>query len=341
MASLFADVSSYQPDTAAYFQAMAKQGVRGVVVKLTEGSADGTAYRNPLAGNQIHNALAAGLRVSAYHFALYTGTQDARNEADWFAGTAKQLGLGTGTVMVADVEAPSIANLGTYANTQAFLQRLNELGYTSNAVYGAASWFWADKLPPHNIWVANYGVSQPGVSNATAWQYTSGYNVAGVTTDMSYDYTGLFTNAASKPVSAPTDKYNIITAAGGYNSVYQDGYQHGGTTSKFAEGSRWKAFGITPIDDLPYYCLGGSEWYPQYGTVLNNICQINYKDGYGVEALDASGKRVSGSNTKFKAGTRWAAAKYLTNVHGSWCYQVSKTEYIPIQYAVGSGRIYS
>ncbi|MFT9039453.1 GH25 family lysozyme [Schleiferilactobacillus harbinensis] len=341
MANLFADVSSYQPDTPAYFAAMAKQGVRGVVVKLTEGSADGTAYRNPLAANQIHNALAAGLHVSAYHFALYTGTQDARNEADWFAGTAKQLGLGTGTVMVADVEAPSIANLGTYANTQAFLQRLNELGYTSNAVYGAASWFWANKLPIHNIWVANYGVSQPGVANATAWQYTSGYNVAGVTTDMSYDYTGLFTSATSKPVSAPTDKYNIITAAGGYNSVYQDGYQHGGTTSKFSEGSRWKAFGITPIGNLPYYCLGGSEWYPQYGTLLNNICQINYKDSYGVEALDASGKRVSGSNAKFKAGTRWAAAKYLTNVHGTWCYQVSKTEFIPVQYAVGSGRIYS
>ena len=77
----FIDVSSYKPDTVAFFQAAKNQGALGVVVKLTEGSEDGSAYVNPRAATQIRNALAVGLRVSCYHFARYTSVADAQNEA--------------------------------------------------------------------------------------------------------------------------------------------------------------------------------------------------------------------------------------------------------------------
>lgn len=58
---LMADVSSYQPDTKEFFQALKDKGVKAVVVKITEGSNPGSAYVNPKANNQIKNARAAGL----------------------------------------------------------------------------------------------------------------------------------------------------------------------------------------------------------------------------------------------------------------------------------------
>lgn len=53
---LVADISSYQPNEPAFFQALKNQGVRAVIVKITQGSADGDAYINPKAKAQITNA---------------------------------------------------------------------------------------------------------------------------------------------------------------------------------------------------------------------------------------------------------------------------------------------
>lgn len=38
---LVADISNYQPDEPAFFQALKNQGVKAVIVKITQGSADG------------------------------------------------------------------------------------------------------------------------------------------------------------------------------------------------------------------------------------------------------------------------------------------------------------
>ena len=69
-----------------------------------------------------------------------------------------------------------------------------------------ASWFWqgrlnAAQLIAKNKWVANYGVSQPGVDNVGLWQFTSTYNIAGNEVDMSYDFSGFYTNANVTPES--------------------------------------------------------------------------------------------------------------------------------------------
>ncbi|GAF41785.1 lyzozyme M1 [Agrilactobacillus composti DSM 18527 = JCM 14202] len=189
MANLFADVSSYQPDELTYIKDL---GAMGVVVKATQGSADGTNYKNPKALNQTQSALKAGLQTHLYHYALYTGQQDAYNEADFFDSYAKELGFDGDCVMVVDVEDPGIAQTAVFDNTVAFLQRLRDLGWAKLAVYSMASWFLQDKLPTDDaIWVASYDVAQSGVDGATAWQFTNSYN--GLPLDMSYDYTGLFT----------------------------------------------------------------------------------------------------------------------------------------------------
>lgn len=61
----FIDISSHNGNiSVANFQKMKGYGVTGVVVKLTEA----TSYTNPYAQSQINNAMAAGMKVSAYHY---------------------------------------------------------------------------------------------------------------------------------------------------------------------------------------------------------------------------------------------------------------------------------
>ncbi|MCI2172371.1 peptidoglycan amidohydrolase family protein [Schleiferilactobacillus perolens] len=180
-----------------------------------------------------------------------------------------------------------------------------------------------------NIIHCNYAHNGVSINNHDAYWAADGcpYFYA-------YRYEGVQTSVQ------PVD-FNVITALGGYNSVWADGYQHQSTHSKFTYQSQWRSCGIVAINSLPYYQLSSSEWYPQYATTLANICQINYKNGVGVLAVDRNGKQIAGSNAKFKAGTRWKCSKYLTSIKGQWYYQVSPSEFIPLRYAVGCGIKYN
>lgn len=205
MANLVMDVSSHQPDTISFFQAAKNAGVKAVIVKLTQGSADGDAYVNPKAQAQINNARSVGLLVHGYHYARFNGNQDARNEAKWFTDHAKQFGLGPESVLALDIEDKANAKYAT-SDANAFLQAVKDAGYPKVDIYSMASWFWqgrlnAAQLIAKNKWVANYGVSQPGVDNVGTWQFSSNYNIAGNGVDMSYDFSGFYTNAATSPES--------------------------------------------------------------------------------------------------------------------------------------------
>lgn len=220
MANLVMDVSGYQPDTISFFQAAKNAGVKAVIVKLTQGSADGDAYVNPKAQAQINNARSVGLLVHGYHYARFNGNQDARNEAAWFVDHAKKFGLGPESVLALDIEDKANAKYAT-SDANAFLQAVKDAGYPKVDIYSMASWFWSGRLNAaqliaKNKWVANYDVSQPGVDNVGTWQWTDKYKIAGTGVDMSYDFSGFYTNAdtsanepkpvtpAPKPVSKET-----------------------------------------------------------------------------------------------------------------------------------------
>lgn len=199
MANLVMDISSYQPDTISFFQAAKNAGVKAVIVKLTQGSADGDAYVNPKVQAQINNARSVGLLVHGYHYARFNGNQDARNEAKWFTDHAKQFGLGPESVLALDIEDKANAKYAT-SDANAFLQAVKDAGYPKVDIYSMASWFWSGRLNAaqliaKNKWVANYGVSQPGVDNVGTWQWTDNYKIAGTGVDMSYDFNGFYTNA--------------------------------------------------------------------------------------------------------------------------------------------------
>lgn len=192
MRNLFIDVSSHQPDDLAMFTKLANLGVKGAVVKLTEGSNPGSAYQNPKAANQLAHAQQAGMKVSAYHFARYTSVADAQAEADWFIKVARQLKLPKTTPMIIDAEVHSAPDYT--AATKAFIQRVHQLDFSTTGIYAMKSFFTTNVLDPKqftNKWVAGFGVTDLGINDAIAWQFSDRWH--GLNQDISYDFTGLFT----------------------------------------------------------------------------------------------------------------------------------------------------
>lgn len=209
----FIDVASYQPDSLAYFQAAKKLGIKTVIVKLTEGGT-GTKYVNPKATNQIKNAKAAGLIVHTYHFLKATSDNDARGECRYYIQQAKARGIGASSIMAIDVEADNLttnkAALTSYINS--FTDELHKQGYPNVAIYSNTSWFNyridRSKTIARSFWCAAYEVSQPGISDAAAWQYSSELLINGHKTDVSYDFTGFYTGGAKSTATKPAPAVN-------------------------------------------------------------------------------------------------------------------------------------
>lgn len=210
----FVDVSSHNGTISVDdYRDLIRQGVSGVVVKLTEG----TSYTNPYAAMQIANAQAAGLKVSAYHYSHFSSPATAQAEAAYFVAAAKKLGLGTNTVMVNDIEDKDSRVASINENMKAWEAAMKRLGYTNLIHYAGASWIDANNLGYSgsiktgqfglsNFWVAQYpyvnGMSADQArlmgyyALAAAWQFTSkAALLSGHSNfDMNLDYTGRFTN---------------------------------------------------------------------------------------------------------------------------------------------------
>ena len=216
----FIDVSSHNGEISIDdYRALARQGVGGVVVKLTED----TWYNNPKAPSQVRNAQIAGLQVSTYHFSRYTTEEEARAEARFYIQAAQKLNLPKSTVMVNDFEdSKMLPNINR--NTQAWVNEMRKHGYNNLMFYTSASWLDENNLGYRgpvstsqfgieNFWVAQYPSSTLTATSAKnmrynaktgAWQFTATANLlpGKHVFDHSVDYTGRFTANASAGVDA-------------------------------------------------------------------------------------------------------------------------------------------
>lgn len=302
--NLFIDVSGYQEDSVAYFQRAKDQGVMGVVVKLTEGSEDGSAYVNPRAEAQIRNATTVGLRVSCYHFARYTSNADAQNEARFFVKIAKQYGITSDTRMVDDAEVHSVADYNSA--TAAFLNEVKALGYANVGLYSMKSFFTSGILNSHGfgeakIWDAGYGITDLGIDNAAAWQWTD--NGLGMNVDTSYDFDGAFTVGSSNPGTVPstpipapqpvehvghpaTGTYTVQSGdtlsdiAAKFGTTYQNlaAINGIGDPNQIFPGQVLKVTG-TASQESTYYVQAGdtlSSIATKFGTTVSNLVSINH-----------------------------------------------------------------
>ena len=211
----FIDVSSHNGDISVdEYRALARQGVGGVVVKLTED----TWYNNPKAPSQVRNAQIASLQVSTYHFSRYTTEEEARAEARFYIQAAQKLNLPKSTVMVNDFEDSNmLPNINR--NTQAWVNEMRKHGYNNLMFYTSASWLDENNLGYRgpvstsqfgieNFWVAQYPSSSLTATSAKnmrynaktgAWQFSATANLlpGKHVFDQSVDYTGRFTANAS------------------------------------------------------------------------------------------------------------------------------------------------
>ncbi len=216
----FIDVSSHNGDISVDdYRALARQGVGGVVVKLTED----TWYNNPKAPSQVRNAQIAGLQVSTYHFSRYTTEEEARAEARFYIQAAQKLNLPKSAVMVNDFEdSKMLPNINR--NTQAWVNEMRKHGYNNLMFYTSASWLDENNLGYRgpvstsqfgieNFWVAQYPSSTLTATSAKnmrynaktgAWQFSATANLlpGKHVFDHSVDYTGRFTANASAEVDA-------------------------------------------------------------------------------------------------------------------------------------------
>ena len=216
----FIDVSSHNGEISVDdYRALARQGVGGVVVKLTED----TWYNNPKAPSQVRNAQIAGLQVSTYHFSRYTTEEEARAEARFYIQAAQKLNLPKSTVMVNDFEdSKMLPNINR--NTQAWVNEMRKHGNNNLMFYTSASWLDENNLGYRgpvstsqfgieNFWVAQYPSSTLTATSAKnmrynaktgAWQFSATANLlpGKHVFDHSVDYTGRFTANASAEVDA-------------------------------------------------------------------------------------------------------------------------------------------
>lgn len=190
----FIDLSSNNGSQAqSWYDSLYQSGVKGLMIKLTEGSAAGSAYLNPLFDEQKSRGIAAKMKfIGAYHYFLAVSVSDAQAEAQWFLSKLKAKGIPTSAVVSCDVEDGSLTKdkAALTAEVDAFYKVLTDAGYTNTCDYSSASWF-SSRFDSHAKykWVASWGASSRP-AGVDAWQYTDKYN--GAILDCSYSYNQIF-----------------------------------------------------------------------------------------------------------------------------------------------------
>ena len=192
--SKFIDLSSNNgSQNQAWYDSLYQSGVKGLMIKLTEGAAAGSAYLNPLFDEQKSRGITAKMKfIGAYHYFLAVSVSDAQAEAQWFLSKLRAKGIPTSAVVSCDVEDGSLTKdkAALTAEVDAFYKVLTDAGYTNTCDYSSASWF-SSRFDSHAKykWVASWGASsKPAI--ADAWQYTDKYN--GASLDCSYSYNQIF-----------------------------------------------------------------------------------------------------------------------------------------------------
>jgi lysozyme len=147
--------------------AVAASGVKGVMIKATEG----IGYIDPLFIQNVLGAHAAGLEVGFYHFARPETPNTAMQEAEYFL--AKVADIPATLPYALDVEGEA-ADLGPSRLTDwchEWLETVEQRTGHRCMVYSGASFarsYLGGKLARWPLWIAHYGVNQP-MANGT-WE---------------------------------------------------------------------------------------------------------------------------------------------------------------------------
>ena len=200
------DVSSWQGNIN--FSSVKNSGIDIVYIK----SSEGRNYIDPYFERNYQNAKANGLKVGFYHYVTARNVEQAREQANFFArvisGKEPDCRLAMdfesfGNLSVNQINEISKAFLETLQNTTN-----KEVLIYSNS-YSARTIFSRD-LAIYPLWVANYGVSEPGGNDKwdtwVGWQYTSTGRVSGISGNVDRDqFTDGVLLSSTSPIPTPEE----------------------------------------------------------------------------------------------------------------------------------------
>lgn len=275
------DISSHQ-ENKINFKSLYSQGIRGVIVKLTEG----TTYKNPFAEVQIANAREAGMVISVYHWLSNGNTAIA--EANFFMSEANRLGLPKSTVMVCDVEDSklSIDVVDLTDKINLFFTTLKNAGFGNVDIYANTYWLKSrintPKLIAKNIWNANYpSVPVEPDYPCGLWQFTDAYRFDGhpFNIDANIDYNGFYTNKQNvtikpnptpeKPVQPSTKTYTVQSG----DTLSEIAQKFGMSTNALASLNGISNPNVISIGQVLKVTGGARVYTVQSGDALSVIAQ--------------------------------------------------------------------
>ena len=174
------DVSSWQG--TINFEQVKNAGIDIVYIK----SSEGRSYIDPYFERNYQNAKANGLKVGFYHYVTARSVEQAQEQANFFARVIS--GKEPDCKLAMDFE--SFGNLSVNQINEiskAFLETLQNVTNKEVLIYSnsySARTIFSRDLTIYPLWVANYGVSEPGGNDKwdtwVGWQYTSTGRVSGI-----------------------------------------------------------------------------------------------------------------------------------------------------------------
>lgn len=163
----------YHGDAISDWQKLKAAGIRGILLKATQGSTG----RDPLYKERVADAKANGFLVGAYHF--LTVNASAQGQADNFLDVVRPQ-TGDGILLAVDHETLN-GRGASLAQLKGFLQIVGEktgrtpIIYSGNLIKEQLAGKADPFLSGHPLWLCEYGphaVLPPGWSGFWLWQFT-------------------------------------------------------------------------------------------------------------------------------------------------------------------------
>ena len=241
------DVSSWQGNIN--FAQVKNAGIDIVYIK----SSEGVSYIDPYFERNYQNAKANGLKVGFYHYVTARTVEEARNQANFFAKVIS--GKEPHSKLAMDFE--SFGNLSVNQINEiskVFLETLQNATNKEVLIYSnsyTARTILSSDLAIYPLWVANYGVSEPGGNDKwntwVGWQYTSTGRVTGISGNVDRDkFTDGVLLSNTSPIPTPDSPSTPDKPIENGTIIYT--VKSGDTLSKIAR---------------------------EYGTTVNNIVSLN------------------------------------------------------------------
>lgn len=172
------DVSHWQG--AIRWGEVAKADVKFVFIKATEG----TNYSKlSYFKENAPQALAAGLKVGAYHYAKFATVAEAKAEAAYFLDSIRSFALNYPIVLDLEENKKKAKKKTLTDAAIAFLEAIEEAGYTAmlyTGKYFLENSLDESRLTNYALWIARYN-SMLGRS-ADIWQHSDSGKISGIST---------------------------------------------------------------------------------------------------------------------------------------------------------------